>query len=110
MAGNYQLINEKKGKKGGGLILSNNSQPRRVQVEIYNDQYTIKGSSDDKHIKQVANYVDKKMNYIGQRNPQLSAKQIAVLTALNIADELFKLQNDYDKLVQVLEEGKKGLK
>lgn len=90
--------------------MANDSQPKRVQVEIYNDIYNIKGNCDEKHIRQVANYVDKKMNYIGQRNPHLSIKQIAVLTSINIADELFKLQNDYDKLVQVLEEGKKGLK
>lgn len=90
--------------------MPNASQSKPVQVEIYNDTYNIKGNCDEKHILQIADYVDKKMNHIGQRNPHLSLKQIAVLTSINIADELFKLQNDYDKLVQVLEEGKKGIK
>jgi cell division protein ZapA len=90
--------------------VTNASQPKKVQVEIYNNTYNIKGNCDENHIRQVANYVDKKMNFIGQRNPHLSLKEIAVLTSINVADELFKLQNDYDKLVQVLEEGKKGIK
>jgi len=86
--------------------LENCSQKKRVQVEIFGDSYIVKGEAEDKHILQVADYVDIKMNMITQRNPHLSAKQIAVLAALNIADELYKLQEDYDKLLQILEEVK----
>jgi len=88
--------------------LQHDAQKKRVQVDIYGDNYIIKGNANGKYIMQVADYVDKKMNIIGQRNPHLSVKQIAVLAALNIADELNKLQNDYDKLVQILEEGKES--
>ncbi|MFZ5942484.1 MAG: cell division protein ZapA [Bacillota bacterium] len=84
------------------------AQGKPVQVQIYGDNYYIKGSNDSSYIIKVADYVDKKMNMIGQRNPHLSLKQVAVLASLNIADELYKLQNDYDKLLQILEEGKKG--
>lgn len=83
------------------------SDKKRVKVEICGDIYTLKGDSDEKQMQLVSEYVDKKMNYIAQRSPNLSLKQIAVLAALNISDELFKLQNDYDKLVQILEEGNK---
>lgn len=86
--------------------MQQNTQDKKVQVEIYGDKYIIKGNTDTDYVLQVADYVDAKMNVIGQRNPHLSIKQVSVLTALNIADELFKLQNDYDKLLQILEEGK----
>ncbi|MBP8819032.1 MAG: cell division protein ZapA, partial [Syntrophomonadaceae bacterium] len=43
-----------------------------------------------------------------QRNPNLSSTKVAVLTALNLADELNKLQEDYDELVKNLEEEKKS--
>lgn len=85
-----------------------NTQKKRVQVEIFGDSYIIKGSDEDEHILQVADYVDIKMNMIAQRNPHLSIKQTAVLAALNIADELYKLQEDYDKILQILEEAKEG--
>jgi cell division protein ZapA len=88
--------------------LQQNSSKKRVQVEIFGDNYIIKGNAAGEYIMQVADYVDKKMNIIGQRNPHLSIKQIAVLAALNIADELYKLQEDYDKLLQILEEGQES--
>jgi len=86
--------------------LQNNSQKKRVQVEIFGDNYFVKGHADSKHILKLADYVDKKMNMIASKNSQLSIKQIAVLASLNIADELHKLQEDYNKLLQILEESK----
>lgn len=81
-------------------------EKKRVEVEICGDKYIIKGDADHKHILQVADYVDIKMNMIAQRSPHLTVKQVAVLAALNIADELYKLQDDYDKMLQVLDEVK----
>ncbi|NLW24943.1 MAG: cell division protein ZapA [Clostridia bacterium] len=91
----------------GGVALQKDSEKKKVQVEIYGNSYVIKGDTNTGSILKVAEFVNEKMNYIGQRNPHLSSKQVAILTALNLADELLTLQNDYDKLVQILEEGKK---
>jgi cell division protein ZapA len=78
----------------------------RVTVDIYGEEYVIKGYASPEYIKGIAAYVDKKMRLIAQRNPQLPVTKIAVLAALNIADELSKLQEDYDSLVKLLEEEK----
>ena len=56
----------------------------------------------------LASFVDRRMKMIQQRNPNLSSTKVAVLTALNLADELNKLQEDYDELVKNLEEEKKS--
>jgi len=77
-----------------------------VQVVIFGDNYIVKGNADGKHILQLADYVDKKMNMIASKNPHFSIKQIAILASLNITDELYKLQEDYDRLLQILEESK----
>jgi cell division protein ZapA len=87
--------------------MKTNEKKKRVEVEIYGEKYIVKGDAADEHILQVADYVDIKMNMIAQRNPHLSGKQLAVLAALNIADELYRLQDDYDKMLQILEEVKK---
>ena len=62
-----------------------------VQVDIFGSQYTIKkGSEDPEYIARVAAYVDQKMREINDRLPVASVSKVAVLTSLNLADELFK--------------------
>ena len=56
----------------------------------------------------LASYVDRRMRMVQQRNINLSTSKVAVLTALNLADELNKLQEDYDELVKTLEEERKN--
>jgi cell division protein ZapA len=88
------------GKKSAGI--------NRVSVEIFNQEYIVKGSENAEYIEMLAAYVDRRMRMIEQRNHSLSIVKVAVLTALNLADELNKLQEDYDDLVKVLEEEKKN--
>jgi cell division protein ZapA len=84
---------------------SNNTN--RVTVEIFNQEYIVKGNENAEYIQMLAAYVDRRMRMIDQRNHSLSIGKVAVLTALNLADELNKLQEDYDELVKVLEEEKR---
>jgi cell division protein ZapA len=62
-----------------------------VQVDIFGSTYTIKkGDEDSDYIQRVARYVDQKMREINDRLPVASVSKVAVLTSLNLADELFK--------------------
>ena len=62
-----------------------------VHVDIFGSQYTIKkGSEDSEYIVRVAAYVDQKMREINDKLPVASVAKVAVLTSLNLADELFK--------------------
>ncbi len=62
-----------------------------VQVDIFGSQYTIKkGTEDPSYIARVAKYVDAKMREINEKLPVASVSKVAVLTSLNLADELFK--------------------
>lgn len=80
----------------------------RVAVSIFNEEYVVKGEENPEYIEMLASFVDRRMKMIQQRNPNLSSTKVAVLTALNLADELNKLQEDYDELVKNLEEEKKS--
>jgi len=75
----------------------------RVDVEIYGEYYTLKGSSTKEEMIALAQYVNRKMIQLSSRNNRLSKSQAAVLAALNIADELMKLQEEHDNLVRMLE-------
>jgi cell division protein ZapA len=81
----------------------------RIKVNINGEDYYIKGAVPDEYIRQVASYVDKKMTDLSRSHPHLNAARIAVLAALNITDELFKLKQEYDEFLNMLEsENPKG--
>ncbi len=80
----------------------------RVTVEIFGEDYVVRGDENPEYIEMLASYVDRRMKMIQKRNASLTTARIAVLTALNLADELNKLQEDYDELVKKMEEEKKN--
>ncbi len=86
--------------------MSEAEEKTKVTVKIYGEDYVVKGYAKPGYIEGIGAYVDKKMRLIGQKNPHLSLTKVAVLAALNIADELYKLQEDYDSLAKLLEEEK----
>ncbi len=92
----------------GAWPMSDKKNPVKVSVDIFDEEYVVKGDENRDYIEMLASYVDRRMRLIHQRNPNLSATKIAVLTALNLADELNKLQEDYDELVKKMEEEKKS--
>ncbi|MGE5391165.1 MAG: cell division protein ZapA [Deltaproteobacteria bacterium] len=80
----------------------------KVTVEIFNEEYVVRGEENPDYIDMLATYVDRRMKMVQKRNSNLSSTKIAVLTALNLADELNKLQEDYDELIKKMEEEKKN--
>jgi cell division protein ZapA len=81
--------------------------PGRTTVIINGSEYAVKGETPE-YIRILATYVDKKMQQVGQKFPHLPEQKLAVLTALNIADELHKVQQDYDTLVKLIQEEKRA--
>ena len=65
-------------------------QKSLVRVSIFGHEYTVKAPANPEYIKEVAEYVSKRMKEVekGLASDQ-STSRIAILTAMNIADELF---------------------
>ncbi|MFV1956716.1 MAG: cell division protein ZapA [bacterium] len=72
--------------------------PGRVDVEIFGKVYTVRGEKDAEYVRRVAEYVDRKMREISQVTDTVSTSRIAILAALNIADEFFALREETDEL------------
>ena len=68
-----------------------------VRVEIYDQTYHLRGS-DAEYIAQLAEYVDTKMRLISQQASTVDSLRLAVLAALNIADEFHILKRKYDSI------------
>ena len=65
-----------------------------IEIEIYGRTYKIrvKGEEDEKYISRLTSYVDQKMQEIAVKSRSADPTKIAVLAALNIADEYFLSQ------------------
>lgn len=80
-----------------------------VKVNIFGTEYPIKGDSDVDYIQDVASYVNNKMIEIEKSLTVKSLLKVAILAALNIADELYKERGEKIKLLSTLEEKSHGL-
>lgn len=71
-------------------------------VQIFGQEYKIRGFEDKSYVQRVAGYVDERMRELSQASSSLSQERLAVLTALNIADELFQeSKRSSEKLLSV---------
>ena len=70
---------------------------RNVRVEIYDQTYHLRGS-DPEYIGELADYVNTKMHLIAQQASTVDSLRVAVLAALNIADELHVLKRKYESI------------
>jgi cell division protein ZapA len=75
-----------------------------VEIEIYDQKYKIrvKGEEDERYISHLTSYVDQKMHEVAIKSKSADALKIAVLAALNIADEFFLAQKKLDQLNEVI--------
>jgi cell division protein ZapA len=74
-----------------------------VKVNILGSEYALKSDADPRYIKEIAEFVDQKMRKLSDGTNIKSQLKIAVLTAVNIGDELFRLKTKYEKLIKEIE-------
>jgi len=67
---------------------------RLVSVEINGMRYPIRSSLDPAYVAELAAYVEQKMNLAAKESPAGDTLKIAVLAALNIADECFRAREE----------------
>ena len=68
---------------------------RSVRVEIFDQAYNLRGS-DPEYIMELAEYVDGKMRAVADQTHTVDTVRVAVLAALNIADEYHLLKRNHD--------------
>ncbi|HFE64072.1 hypothetical protein B1H10_01370 [candidate division KSB1 bacterium 4484_188] len=78
-------------------------EKRSIKVNIWGNEYALKSDVNPQYLQEIADYVDQKMRKLGESSQVKSSEKIAVLTALNIADEFFRLKRKHEKLVKEIE-------
>ncbi|MEP7146210.1 MAG: cell division protein ZapA [bacterium] len=81
---------------------------KEIRVKIFNSEYNLQGENAEK-VERISDYLDGIMNRINNESPNQSEETIAVVSALNIAEEYFKekdykidMEKDYSNLLDEL--------
>lgn len=72
------------------------------QIEIFGQSYNVRGEGDNAHINEVASHVDKVMHEVSNSTGIADTFKVAILAALNIADDYLALKKKSSS------EGEKG--
>ena len=64
----------------------------QTTVEIFGRRFELRATQGGERVEQLARYVDRRMRELAEVSPHVDTAKLAVLTALNIADELFREQ------------------
>jgi len=67
---------------------------RVVNVDIHGQLYPIRSGLDPAYVAELAAFVDEKMRLASRESPAGDTLKVAVLAALNIADECFRARDE----------------
>ncbi len=92
-------MNKRKSKHSRNI---NEDSNQVTSVTIYNQTYQIRSGDDPDYVERLAKYVNERMTEVSELTPTVDSLKVAVLSALNIADECFsakeKLNNFEEKV------------
>ena len=77
--------------------IATSSSGNSVRVEIFDQTYSLRGT-DPEYIAKLAEYVDAKIRAVAEQTSTVDSLRLAVLAALNIADEYHLLKRKYDTI------------
>lgn len=63
---------------------------KTIDVEIYGQRYSIRGEADEAYIRRLAHFVDDHMKHLAENMNTATPSKLAVLTAINLAHQLFE--------------------
>ena len=68
-------------------------EERVIRVEILGQRYAIRSALDENYVQELAAYVADKLRAASDATPNSDVLRLTVLTALNLADELFRCRD-----------------
>lgn len=71
-------------------------------VEIFGQTYNVRGEGDPDYLAELARLVDSRMRDVAAQVATIDPLKIAILAALNIADEFSRLKSQRERAVGIL--------
>ena len=69
-----------------------------MKIDIYDQSYNVSAEENEEYVRNLADYVDTKMREVAEATRTVDSVKVAVLAALNIADELFAQRARQERL------------
>ena len=69
-------------------------EPRVVQIEVHGQKYPIRTELEARYVEELAQFVESRMALASKSSPSSDAVGLAILTALNITDEYFRMRSN----------------
>lgn len=66
------------------------TESRVVHIDVNGQRFPIRTTLETRYVQELAAYVDRKMRLAAEASPSSDSVGLAVLTALNVADEVFR--------------------
>ncbi len=74
-----------------------------LEVDIMGQRLTVSSEDGVEHVREVAGYVEQQMRQLAGRRLSASTLDLALVTALNIASEYWKLQHQQEALERMID-------
>lgn len=65
---------------------------KSVEIKLLNQKFNLKTDSDEAYVHRVSDFVNKKLFDVQEKTHSVSSLNVALLAALNIADDYFKMK------------------
>ena len=82
---------------------------KALDVEILGQKFTISSDAEEGYMLKVAGYVDGKMQELMQASKPVAKTNVAMLAALNIADEFHRLKDSHEAILNRLDQMSKKI-
>lgn len=76
---------------------------KNVEVTIMGQKFLIKSDSDESYVREVAGFVDRKINDVQSKTRSVASINVVILAAMNIADEFLRFRKDKEGRLQKVE-------
>ena len=79
-----------------------------IEVTILGQKYLIKGNNSKEYMRQLADFVDSRIREVYRRSPGTTPLKAAILTAMVLSDELYKVRKDHASITQSIKKIESG--
>ncbi|MFH1079833.1 MAG: cell division protein ZapA [Pseudomonadota bacterium] len=76
---------------------------KKYQIRVLGQDISVLSDSGDEHVEAVVSYVNDTVSEIQKNTKAINVLQVAVLAALNVADEYFKLRGEKEDICHQME-------
>ncbi|MBU0691451.1 cell division protein ZapA [bacterium] len=83
--------------------LSVDDRENAVRVSILGQEYPIRADADEEYIREVASYLNERMNAVHAAEPTRPLSKVAILTALNLTHELLDMKRQNEEMLGEIE-------